>query len=185
MSGIKTSLSATSRDAIWGACVSALSAIPRLLRTLLQLMQVKDLKDAELPRLGHTLSILLQHTPLHSQLMASSALLQDIIQHLTVTPRQALTWLWPIGPPLAWLLCVFQRCYRGATRQQWVTDLLYYYSVTVAHGSSSRQGNLGLWVMRRSPWSAHLVTLNSLALSASHTRGLITKVIKCIIFYYY
>ena len=93
MSGIKTSLSATSRDAIWGACVSALSAIPRLLRTLLQLMQVKDLKDAELPRLGHTLSILLQHTPLHSQLMASSALLQDIIQHLTVTPRQALTWL--------------------------------------------------------------------------------------------
>ncbi|TWW79248.1 testis-expressed protein 10 homolog [Takifugu flavidus] len=107
------------RDAIWGVCVSALSAVPRLLRTLLQLMQVKDLKEAELPQLGQILSMLLQHTPLHSHLMASSALLQDIIQHLT-------------------------RYYRGASRQQWLTDLLYYYSVTVAHSSSSRQGNLGL-----------------------------------------
>lgn len=82
------SLSTTSRDAIRGACVSALSAVPRLLRTLLQLMQVKDLKDAELPQLGQILLMLLQHThtPLHSQLMASSALLQDIIQNLTVTP---------------------------------------------------------------------------------------------------
>ncbi|CAG11931.1 unnamed protein product, partial [Tetraodon nigroviridis] len=80
----------SSRDAIWGACVSALSAVPRLLRTLLQLMQGKDLRDAELPQLGQILSMLLsscsskQHMPLHSQLTASSALLQDIIQHLTV-----------------------------------------------------------------------------------------------------
>lgn len=92
-SGIKMSLSRTSRDAIWGVCVSALSAVPRLLRTLLQLMQVKDLKEAELPQLGQILSMLLQHTPLHSQLMANSALLQDIIQHLTVTTCQTLTQL--------------------------------------------------------------------------------------------
>lgn len=92
-SGIKMSLSPSSRDAIWGVCVSALSAVPRLLRTLLQLMQVKDLKEAELPQLGQILSMLLQHTPLHSHLMASSALLQDIIQHLTVTTCQTLTQL--------------------------------------------------------------------------------------------
>lgn len=72
--------------------MSALSAVPRLLRTLLQLLQGKDLRDAELPRLGQILSLLLtscsskQHTPLHSQLMGSSALLQDVIQQLTVTP---------------------------------------------------------------------------------------------------
>lgn len=84
-------LSLTSRDAIWGVCVSALSVVPRLLRTLLQLMQVKDLKEAELLQLGQILSMLLQHTPLHSPLMASSALLQDIIQHLTVTTCQTHT----------------------------------------------------------------------------------------------
>lgn len=70
--------------------MSALSAVPRLLRTLLQLMQVKDPKEAELPQLGQILSMLLQHAPLHSHLMASSALLQDIIQHLTVTTCQTL-----------------------------------------------------------------------------------------------
>lgn len=70
--------------------MSALSAVPRLLRTLLQLMQVKDLKEAELPQLGQILSMLLQHAPLHSHLMASSALLQDIIQQLTVTTHQTL-----------------------------------------------------------------------------------------------
>lgn len=41
-------------------------------------------------------------------------------------------------------MCVFQRYSRGATREQWLTDLLYYYSVTVAHSSSARRGNLGL-----------------------------------------
>lgn len=39
---------------------------------------------------------------------------------------------------------VFQRFSRGATREQWLTDLLYCYSVTVAHGSSAHRGNLGL-----------------------------------------
>lgn len=127
--------------------MSALSAVPRLLRTLLQLMQVKDLKEAELPQLGQILSMLLQHAPLHSHLMASSALLQDIIQHLTVTTRHSLTALGQVRHVLTCRLAcvrVFQRYYRGASRQQWLTDLLYYYSVTVAHSSSSRQGNLGL-----------------------------------------
>ncbi|KAI4811447.1 hypothetical protein KUCAC02_014356 [Chaenocephalus aceratus] len=107
------------REAIWGACVSALSSIPRLLRMVLQLMRVGDLSEEELPQLGQILSMLLQHTPIHNQLLANAALLQDIIQQLT-------------------------RYSRGATREQWLTDLLYCYSVTVAHGSSARRGNLGL-----------------------------------------
>ncbi|KAI9540474.1 hypothetical protein NQZ68_040136 [Dissostichus eleginoides] len=107
------------REAIWGACVSALSSVPRLLRMVLQLMHVGDLSEEELPQLGQILSMLLQHTPIHNQLLANAALLQDIIQQLT-------------------------RYSRGATREQWLTDLLYCYSVTVAHGSSARRGNLGL-----------------------------------------
>ncbi|XP_033958372.1 testis-expressed protein 10 homolog [Pseudochaenichthys georgianus] len=107
------------REAIWGACVSALSSVPRLLRMVLQLMRVGDLSEEELPQLGQILSMLLQHTPIHNQLLANAALLQDIIQQLT-------------------------RYSRGATREQWLTDLLYCYSVTVAHGSSTRRGNLGL-----------------------------------------
>lgn len=107
------------REAIWGACVSALSSVPRLLRMVLQLMHVGDLSEEELPQLGQILSMLLQHTPIHNQLLANAALLQDIIQQLT-------------------------RYSRGATREQWLTDLLYCYSVTVAHGSSARRGSLGL-----------------------------------------
>ncbi|XP_030606819.1 testis-expressed protein 10 homolog [Archocentrus centrarchus] len=107
------------REAIWGACVTALGSIPRLLRVVLQLLRVSDLNEEELPQLGQILSMLLQHTPLHSQLLANAALLQEIIQHLT-------------------------RFSRGTTREQWLTDLLYCYSVTVAHGSSAHRGNLGL-----------------------------------------
>uniref|UniRef100_A0A673A172 Testis expressed 10 n=1 Tax=Sphaeramia orbicularis TaxID=375764 RepID=A0A673A172_9TELE len=107
------------REAIWGACVSALSTIPRLLRMVLQLLRVGDLDEEELPHLGQILSMMLQHTPLHNQLLANTALLQDIIQHLT-------------------------RYSRGATREQWLTDLLYCYSVTVAHSSSVHRGNLSL-----------------------------------------
>ncbi|XP_041798675.1 testis-expressed protein 10 homolog [Chelmon rostratus] len=107
------------RKAIWGACVSALSTVPRLLRMVLQLLRVGDLNEEELPQLGQIVSMLLQHTPLHNQLLANAALLQEIIQHLT-------------------------RYSRGATREQWLTDLLYCYSVTVAHGSSARRGSLGL-----------------------------------------
>ncbi|KAK5862339.1 hypothetical protein PBY51_017746 [Eleginops maclovinus] len=107
------------REAIWGACVSALSSVPRLLRMVLQLMRVGDLSEEELPQLGQILSMLLQHTPIHNQLLANAALLQDIIQQLT-------------------------RYSRGATREQWLTDLLYCYSVTVAHGSSARRGSLSL-----------------------------------------
>lgn len=107
------------REAIWGACVSALSSVPRLLRMLLQSMQVDDLSEVELPQLGRILCTLLQHVPLHSQLLANSHLLQEIIQQLT-------------------------RYSRGGTRQQWLTDLLYYYSVAMAHSSTARRGNLGL-----------------------------------------
>ncbi|XP_031709456.1 testis-expressed protein 10 homolog [Anarrhichthys ocellatus] len=107
------------REAIWGACVSALSSVPRLLRMVLQSMRVGDLSGEERPQLGQILSLLLQHTPIQNQLLANSALLQEIIQQLT-------------------------RYSRGATREQWLTDLLYCYTVSVAHGSSARRGNLGL-----------------------------------------
>uniref|UniRef100_A0A669BV42 Testis expressed 10 n=1 Tax=Oreochromis niloticus TaxID=8128 RepID=A0A669BV42_ORENI len=107
------------REAIWGACVTALSSIPRLLRVVLQSLRVPNLNEEELPQLGQILSMLLQHTSLHSQLLANTTMLQEILQHLT-------------------------RFSRGATREQWLTDLLYCYSVTVAHGSSAHRGNLGL-----------------------------------------
>ncbi|KAM9851906.1 testis-expressed protein 10 homolog [Aulostomus maculatus] len=106
------------REAVWGACVSALGTVPRLLRMILQL-RVSDLSEEELPQLGQILSMLLQHTPLHSQMLANTSLLQEMIQHLT-------------------------RYSRGATREQWLTDLLYCYSVTVAHSSSAHRGNMGL-----------------------------------------
>lgn len=64
--------------------MSALSSVPRLLRMLLQSMQVDDLSEVELPQLGRILCTLLQHVPLHSQLLANSHLLQEIIQQLTV-----------------------------------------------------------------------------------------------------
>ncbi|XP_068180674.1 testis-expressed protein 10 homolog [Antennarius striatus] len=107
------------REAMWSACVSALSTVPRLLRMVLQLMRAGDFNEEELPQLAQILSMLLQHVPLHSQLLANTALLQDIIQNLT-------------------------RYSRSATREQWLTDLLYYYSVTVAHSSSARRGSQGL-----------------------------------------
>ncbi|XP_057691484.1 testis-expressed protein 10 homolog [Corythoichthys intestinalis] len=104
------------REAIWGACVASLSTVPRLLRMVLQL-RVGDLSQEELPQLGQILSMLMQHTPLQHQLVANTSALQELVQHLT-------------------------RYSRGVTRQQWLTDLLYCYSITVAHGSSSHRGNL-------------------------------------------
>ncbi|XP_037130124.1 testis-expressed protein 10 homolog [Syngnathus acus] len=104
------------REAIWGVCAVSLSTVPRLLRMVLQL-RVADLSQEELPQLGQILSMLMQHTPLQNQLMANTSLLQEIIQQLT-------------------------RYSRGATREQWLSDLLYCYSVTVAHGSSAQRGNL-------------------------------------------
>ncbi|XP_019747674.1 testis-expressed protein 10 homolog isoform X2 [Hippocampus comes] len=103
-------------EAIWGVCVASLGTVPRLLRMVLQL-RVADLSQEELPQLGQILYMLMQHTPLHNQLIANTSLLQELIQHLT-------------------------RYSRGATREQWLTDLLYSYSVTVAHGTSSQRGNL-------------------------------------------
>jgi len=64
--------------------VTALSSVPRLLRIVLQSMRVVDLNEEELPQLGQILLMLLQHTPLHNQLLANAALLQEIIHHLTV-----------------------------------------------------------------------------------------------------
>lgn len=107
------------REALWGACVSALANVPRLLRFVLQLLRVGDLTEEELPHLGQVLSMLLQHAPLHNQLLANSALIQDIIQQLT-------------------------RYSRGGTREQWMTDLLYCYTVTMAHGSSVHRGSVGV-----------------------------------------
>ncbi|KAF7227251.1 testis-expressed sequence 10 protein-like protein [Nothobranchius furzeri] len=107
------------REEIWGSCVTALSSVPRLLRMVLQSMHVGDLNEEELPQLGRILSMLLQHTPLHNQLLANAALLQELLQDLT-------------------------RYSQSASREQWLTDLLYCYSVTVAHGSSAHRGSLGL-----------------------------------------
>ncbi|XP_008321254.1 testis-expressed protein 10 homolog isoform X2 [Cynoglossus semilaevis] len=108
------------KEVIWGACVVALSNVPRLLRMVLQ--GCLDLSDEELPHLGQILLMLLQHTPLHNQLMANAPLLQEIIQHIT-------------------------SCSRSVTREQWLTDLLYCYSLTVAQGSSAHRGNIGLQKM--------------------------------------
>ncbi|XP_021164507.2 testis-expressed protein 10 homolog [Fundulus heteroclitus] len=107
------------REAMWTCCVTALSSVPRLLRIVLQSMHVGDLSAEELPQLGQILSMLLQHAPLHNQLMANAALLQELIQTLT-------------------------RYCRGAPREQWLTDLLYCYSVTMAHGSSAHRGSMSL-----------------------------------------
>lgn len=107
------------REAIWGACVSALSTVPRLLRIVLQLLRVGDLTEEELPHLGQVLSMLLQHSPLNNQLLANSALIHEMIQQLT-------------------------RYSRSGTREQWLTDLLYCYTVTLAHGPSVHRGSVGV-----------------------------------------
>lgn len=81
---LKTSWCHVYREAIWSSCVTALSSVPRLLRIVLQSMHVRGLNEEELPQLGQILSMLLQHTPLHNQLLANTALLQEVIQNLTV-----------------------------------------------------------------------------------------------------
>lgn len=107
------------REAIWGACVSALTSVPRLLRIVLQLLRVGDLTEEELPPLGQILSMLLQHSPLHNHLLVNSGLIHEMIQQLT-------------------------RYSRGGAREQWMTDLLYCYTVTLAHGSSVHRGSVGV-----------------------------------------
>ncbi|XP_026851901.2 testis-expressed protein 10 homolog [Electrophorus electricus] len=99
--------SARKRDAVWEACFAALSTVPRLLRLLLQSLRVCDLCEEELPLLAQLLSLLLQHTQLRNHMAANNALLQTIIQDLT-------------------------RFYGSETREQWLTDLLYCYSVTLS-----------------------------------------------------
>ncbi|XP_051722105.1 testis-expressed protein 10 homolog [Ctenopharyngodon idella] len=99
--------SARKRDAVWEACFAALSTVPRLLRLVLQSFRVCDLCEEELPVLAQILSLLLQHTQLRNHMMANASLLQHIIQDLT-------------------------HFYSGETREQWLTDLLYCYSVTMS-----------------------------------------------------
>lgn len=63
----------------------------------------------------------------------------------TINAQQTtMTQTYVAGALLTGLMCWFQRFSRGGTRQQWLTDLLYYYSVAMAHSSSARRGNLGL-----------------------------------------
>uniref|UniRef100_A0A3P8XV00 Pre-rRNA-processing protein Ipi1 N-terminal domain-containing protein n=1 Tax=Esox lucius TaxID=8010 RepID=A0A3P8XV00_ESOLU len=109
------SLVLTLQEAVWGACVAALGSVPRLLRMVLQLLRVGDLCEEELPQLAQILSLLLQHTTLRNHMLANASLLQHIIQDLT-------------------------RYCQGEAREQWLTDLLYCYSVTMA----THRGNLGL-----------------------------------------
>ncbi|CAL1611185.1 unnamed protein product [Knipowitschia caucasica] len=107
------------REAIWGACVSALGSVPRLVRSVLQMFRVADVDEDELPLLGQVLSMLLQHAPLHNQLLGNTALLQEIIQQLT-------------------------RYSRSGSREQWMTDLLYCFSVTMAHSSSAHRDTVAM-----------------------------------------
>ncbi|XP_043116360.1 testis-expressed protein 10 homolog [Puntigrus tetrazona] len=107
--------SARKRDAVWEACFAALSTVPRLLRLVLQSFRVCDLCEEELPVLAQILSLLLQHTQLRNHMMANASLLQHIIQDLT-------------------------HFYGGETREQWLTDLLYCYSVTL----SGHRANMGM-----------------------------------------
>lgn len=107
--------SARKRDAVWEACFAALSTVPRLLRLVLQSLRVCDLCEEELPLLAQILSLLLQHTQLRNHIAANAALLQTIIQDLT-------------------------RYHGGETREQWLTDLLYCYSVTF----SSHRANMAM-----------------------------------------
>uniref|UniRef100_A0A9J7YPA9 Testis expressed 10 n=1 Tax=Cyprinus carpio carpio TaxID=630221 RepID=A0A9J7YPA9_CYPCA len=103
------------RDAVWEACFAALSKVPRLLRLLLQSFCTCDLCEKELHVLAQILSLLLQHTQLRNHMMANASLLQHIIQDLT-------------------------HYYGGETREQWLTDLLYCYSVTL----SGHRANIGM-----------------------------------------
>nr|XP_055066110.1 testis-expressed protein 10 homolog [Misgurnus anguillicaudatus]XP_055066111.1 testis-expressed protein 10 homolog [Misgurnus anguillicaudatus] len=107
--------SARKRDAVWEACFAALSAVPRLLRLVLQSFQVCDLCEEELPLLAQILSLLLQHTQLRNHMIANTSVLQPIIRDLT-------------------------HCYSRETREQWLTDLLYCYNVTV----SGHRANMGI-----------------------------------------
>ena len=66
------------------ACVCALSSVPRLLRMLLQSLRPADLCEEELPQLGHILTLLLQHAPMRSHLLANVAPLQHVLQELMV-----------------------------------------------------------------------------------------------------
>uniref|UniRef100_W5MDV3 Testis expressed 10 n=1 Tax=Lepisosteus oculatus TaxID=7918 RepID=W5MDV3_LEPOC len=99
--------SSQKREAVWGACVGALGGVPRLLRLVLQAVQASELGEEELPLVAQLLRLLLQHSQLRNHMLANATLLQHLVQDLT-------------------------RCCRGAAREQWLTDLLYCYSVALS-----------------------------------------------------
>ncbi|KAG9339395.1 hypothetical protein JZ751_023789 [Albula glossodonta] len=107
--------SAEKSEAVRGVCLAALSGVPRLLRLVLQSLHVSDLCEEEFSQLAQMLSYLLRQSQLRNHMLANAALLQHIIQDLT-------------------------RYCQGEAQEQWLTDLLYCYSVTL----STHRGNLGI-----------------------------------------
>ncbi|KAJ8353888.1 hypothetical protein SKAU_G00214550 [Synaphobranchus kaupii] len=95
-------------EAVRSVCLAALSGVPRLLRLVLQSLHVSDLCEEEFSQLAQMLSFLLRQSQLRNHMLANAALLQHIIQDLT-------------------------RYCQGEAQEQWLTDLLYCYSVTPVH----------------------------------------------------
>ncbi|KAG5857008.1 hypothetical protein ANANG_G00013970 [Anguilla anguilla] len=102
-------------ETVRAVCLAALSGVPRLLRLVLQSLHVSDLCEEEFSQLAQMLSFLLRQSQLRNHMPANAALLQHIIQDLT-------------------------RYCQGEAQEQWLSDLLYCYSVTL----STHRGNLGL-----------------------------------------
>ncbi|XP_035236334.1 testis-expressed protein 10 homolog [Anguilla anguilla] len=102
-------------ETVRAVCLAALSGVPRLLRLVLQSLHVSDLCEEEFSQLAQMLSFLLRQSQLRNHMPANAALLQHIIQDLT-------------------------RYCQGEAQEQWLSDLLYCYSVTL----STHRSNLGL-----------------------------------------
>ncbi|XP_033849616.3 testis-expressed protein 10 homolog [Acipenser ruthenus] len=96
--------SAHKREVVWGACLAALSGVPRVLRLMLQSLRVTDACQEELPVIAQILRLLLQHAQLRNHMMANAALLQQIVQEIT-------------------------RFRSTEAREQWLVDLHYCFSV--------------------------------------------------------
>ncbi|KAG2465278.1 ERP44 protein, partial [Polypterus senegalus] len=75
------------REAMWGACLEALSSIPRVLRLMLQSLRVTEACQEVIPVVARMIRLLLQHTQLRNHMLANSALLQQIIQEIMRSKR--------------------------------------------------------------------------------------------------
>uniref|UniRef100_A0A8C4T0T1 Testis expressed 10 n=1 Tax=Erpetoichthys calabaricus TaxID=27687 RepID=A0A8C4T0T1_ERPCA len=105
------------REAMWGACLEALSSIPRVLRLMLQSLRVTEACQEVIPVVARMIRLLLQHTQLRNHMLANSALLQQIIQEI-------------------------MRCRSGDSREQWFAELQYCFSVFISgqsRGTSATQ----------------------------------------------